>query len=149
MSHRILFVCLGNICRSPTAEAVVRAKSRTRGLDLTLDSAGTGDWHVGHPPHQPMQTAAAARGYDLSSLRARQVSSGDFQRFDLVLAMDAQNLADLRRLAHGSGGAQVRLFTDYAPETGATHVPDPYYTGDFDGALTLIEVCAEGLLDQL
>ena len=149
MSYRILFVCLGNICRSPTAEGVVRAKAGARGIDLMLDSAGTGDWHVGHPPYGPMQVAASARGYDLSRLRARQVTRADFDRFDLVLAMDAQNLADLRRLAGPKAGAAIALLTDYAPEIGADHVPDPYYTRDFDGTLDLIEVCADGLLDQL
>ncbi len=147
MSHRILFVCLGNICRSPSAEAVVRAKAEARGLALTLDSAGTGDWHVGSPPYGPMQVAARARGYEMSDLRARQVSPADFQRFDLILAMDGQNLADLRGLQ--SAGAELRLFTDFSPQSGADHVPDPYYTRDFDGALDLIERCAEGLLDQL
>ncbi|SMX49230.1 low molecular weight protein-tyrosine-phosphatase [Maliponia aquimaris] len=148
MAYRILFVCLGNICRSPAAEAVVRSKAAARGVALDLDSAGTGDWHIGSPPYGPMQQAGAARGYDLSPLRARQVSRADFGRFDLIVAMDGQNLADLRRLAR-TGGASLRLFTDYAPQTGADHVPDPYYTRDFDGALDLIEACAEGLLDQL
>ncbi|MGP6088261.1 low molecular weight protein-tyrosine-phosphatase [Antarctobacter jejuensis] len=147
MNHRILFVCLGNICRSPSAEAVVRAKADARGVALTLDSAGTGDWHVGSPPYGPMQMAARGRGYEMSDLRARQVSPLDFQRFDLILAMDAQNLVDLRALQ--APGAELRLFTDFAPQTGADHVPDPYYTRDFDGTLDLIERCAEGFLDQL
>ncbi len=149
MSHRILFVCLGNICRSPTAEAVTRDMARARGLPLTLDSAGTGDWHVGKPPYGPMQTAARARGYDLSNLRARQVAATDFDRFDLILAMDGQNLLDLRRLQRGRRGAALRLFTDFARQTGADHVPDPYFTRDFDGALDLIEVASGGLLDHL
>jgi protein-tyrosine phosphatase len=147
MAQSILFVCLGNICRSPSAEGVTRALAARRGLDLRLDSAGTGDWHVGKPPYGPMQAAALARGYDLSGLRARQVSRADFDRFDLILAMDAQNMADLRRLAPGRD-TQLRLFTDYAPETGMTEVPDPYFTRDFTGALDLIELCAAGLLDQ-
>jgi protein-tyrosine phosphatase len=147
MTHRILFVCLGNICRSPTAEAVVRAKAIARGLELMLDSAGTGDWHVGKPPYGPMQATATARGYDLSPLRARQVTTADFQRFDLVIAMDDQNVSDLQQLV--GSGPMIRLFTDYAPAQGASHVPDPYYTRDFNGALDLIEHCAEGLLDQL
>lgn len=147
MTQRILFVCLGNICRSPSAEAVVRAKAAARGLPLTLDSAGTGDWHVGSPPYGPMQLAAQARGYEMSDLRARQVTAVDFMRFDLILAMDGQNLDDLQGIR--SAGADLRLFTDYAPDSGADHVPDPYYTRDFDGAFDLIERCAEGLLDQL
>lgn len=147
MTHRILFVCLGNICRSPSAEAVVRAKAQARGLKLALDSAGTGRWHIGEPPYGPMQAAARARGYEMAELRARQVSPADFHRFDLILGMDGQNLADLRRL--NRSGAETRLFTDYAPALGANQVPDPYYTRDFDGALDLIEACADGLLDQL
>ncbi|MBV7394147.1 low molecular weight protein-tyrosine-phosphatase [Mameliella sediminis] len=149
MRHRILFVCLGNICRSPSAQAVVRAKARARGLDLHLDSAGTGAWHVGEPPYGAMQKAARARGYEMSDLRARQVTIEDFNRFDLIVAMDGQNLDDLKDLAAGTGQAGLCLMTDFAPDTGATHVPDPYYTRDFDGTLDLIERCADGLLDQL
>lgn len=121
-----------------------------RGLDVTLDSAGTGAWHAGEPPYGPMQEAAARRGYDLSDLRARQVTKGDFDAFDLIIAMDADNLANLTRMAKGRGqGAGLALFTDYAPQTRADHVPDPYYTRDFDGTLDLVEICAAGLLDQL
>jgi protein-tyrosine phosphatase len=150
MTHRILFVCLGNICRSPSAEGVVRQMAAKRGLDVTLDSAGTGAWHAGEPPYGPMQEAAARRGYDLSDLRARQVTKGDFGAFDLIIAMDADNLANLTRMAQKGGqGAKLALFTDYAPQTGADHVPDPYYTRDFDGTLDLVEICAAGLLDQL
>ncbi|WP_417210795.1 low molecular weight protein-tyrosine-phosphatase [Antarctobacter sp.] len=149
MTHRILFVCLGNICRSPTAEAVVRAKAEALGQPLVLDSAGTGNWHVGKPPYGPMQDAARARGYDLSDLRARQVSFEDFGRFDLIVAMDAQNLDDLSGLAPAEGGAQLRLMTDFVPSANTTDVPDPYFTRDFDGALDLIERCADGLLRQL
>ncbi|MFY0623318.1 MAG: low molecular weight phosphotyrosine protein phosphatase [Pelagimonas sp.] len=153
MTHRILFVCLGNICRSPSAEGVVRQMAAKRGLDVTLDSAGTGAWHAGEPPYGPMQEAAARRGYDLSDLRARQVTKGDFDAFDLIIAMDADNLANLAnlmRMAQGRGqGAGLALFTDYAPQTRADHVPDPYYTRDFDGTLDLVEICAAGLLDQL
>lgn len=136
----ILFVCLGNICRSPAAEGVVRAI----GPDLTLDSAGTGDWHVGDPPYGPMQDAARARGYDLSDLRARQVSRADFDRFDLIVAMDAQNRADLEALRPPGNATEVVLFTDFGPADGSP-VPDPYYTRDFEGCLDLIETCADGL----
>ncbi|SNT00421.1 low molecular weight protein-tyrosine-phosphatase [Antarctobacter heliothermus] len=149
MSHRILFVCLGNICRSPTAEAVVRAKADAQGVPVELDSAGTGNWHSGAPPYGPMQDVARARGYDMSDLRARQVSSDDFGRFELIVAMDAQNLDDLNALAPRAGGARIRLMTDFAASGDATQVPDPYFTRDFDGALDLIERCADGLLRQL
>ena len=149
MTHRILFVCLGNICRSPTAEGVLRQMARERGIAVTIDSAGTGDWHVGKPPYGPMQAAAANRGYDLSGLRARQVSRGDFDRFDLILAMDTENMAALQALCPAARAGQLRLFTDFAPDSGMDHVPDPYFTRDFEGALTLIEAASRGLLDHL
>ena len=144
MSHRILFVCLGNICRSPTAEAVTRAKAQVLGCDVQIDSAGTAGWHIGKPPYDPMQDAAAAKGYDMSNLRARQVTPTDAHAFDLIIAMDDENLRDLKAM-----GLPARLFTDYAPNSGVTYVPDPYYTRDFDGALALIEDCADGLLSTL
>jgi len=146
LPQRILFVCLGNICRSPAAEGVVRAMAAGRGL--VLDSCGTGGWHVGEPPYGPMQRAARARGYDLSDLRARQFVPQDFARFDLILCMDAENLRAVEAQRPAGAGAVARLFTDFAPERGATEVRDPYYTHDFDGALDLIEACAAGLLDS-
>ncbi len=146
---KVLFVCLGNICRSPSAEAVTQAMAGKRGLLLELDSAGTGAWHSGEPPYGPMQKTARARGYDLSTLRARQVVSGDFSEFDLIVAMDADNLSNLQNMRPAGATARLALFTDFAPESGADHVPDPYYTRDFDGTLDLIERCAKGLLDQL
>ncbi|MEM9581121.1 MAG: low molecular weight protein-tyrosine-phosphatase [Pseudomonadota bacterium] len=144
MTTRILFVCLGNICRSPTAEAVFA--QRAAGLDVAVDSAGTGGWHVGSPPYGPMQQAALRRGYDMSDLRARQFIPDDFARFDLIIAMDAQNVADIEALRPGGSAVPVRLMTEFAPDAGARKVPDPYYTRDFDGALSLIEVAAEGLV---
>lgn len=153
MSYRILFVCLGNICRSPSAEGVTRVLAQQRGLKgLQFDSAGTGAWHVGEPPYAAMQTTALARGYDLSDLRARQVTTEDFDRFDLIVAMDGDNLRDLKGMRPASARAALHLFTHYAPDTtdvGPDHVPDPYYTRDFDGTLDLIESCANGLIDQL
>lgn len=145
MTTRILFVCLGNICRSPAAEGVARALMP----GLEIDSAGTSDWHVGEPPYGAMQAAAKVRGLDLGSLRARQVQPGDFHRFDLILAMDSDNLDEVEGLRPKGSDTPVRLFTDYAPETGADHVPDPYYTRDFDAALDLIEAAAEGLKKAL
>ncbi|MBE9639893.1 low molecular weight protein-tyrosine-phosphatase [Salipiger mangrovisoli] len=149
MTYRILFVCLGNICRSPSAEGVLRAKAEQRGLPLEIDSAGTGDWHVGEPPYGPMQRAAKARGYDLSGLRARQVSPEDFHHFDLIVGMDGANMSNLLALRPDGSKAALALFTDYAPEIGASEVPDPYYTRDFDGTLDLVELAAEGLLARL
>lgn len=145
MPHRILFVCLGNICRSPAAEGIFRDLMP----EAETDSAGTSDWHVGDPPYGPMQAAARARGLDISGLRARQVSSADFSRFDLILAMDARNRADLEALRPPGNRTPVRLLTDFAPDSGATHVPDPYYSRDFDGALDLIETAARGLRTAL
>ncbi len=141
MASRILFVCLGNICRSPAAEGVFRAME----TGAETDSAGTASWHVGKPPYGPMQEAARARGYDLSDLRARQFRIEDFARFDLIICMDDANLADIDMLRPPGIATPVRLFTDFAPESGMTHVPDPYYTRDFDGALDLIEQAARGL----
>ncbi|MEO0487810.1 MAG: low molecular weight protein-tyrosine-phosphatase [Pseudomonadota bacterium] len=139
---RILFVCLGNICRSPTAEAVARA----HGLDC--DSAGTGGWHVGAAPYAPMQRAADARGIDMSTLRARQFHAGDFTTFDLIIAMDTDNLRAIEALRPPSNQTPVRLLTDYG-ESGDRCVPDPYYTRDFEGALALIEDCIQGLARSL
>lgn len=147
MTTRILFVCLGNICRSPSAEAVMRSMSD--GLDVALDSAGTGGWHVGEPPYGPMQEAARARGYEMSDLRARQFKPADFSRFDLIIGMDATNIEDMEKQRPRGNTTPVRLFTDYAPAQGASKVPDPYYTRDFDGALDLIEHAARGLCESV
>ncbi|MBO9474189.1 low molecular weight phosphotyrosine protein phosphatase [Shimia sp. R10_1] len=141
---KILFVCLGNICRSPTAEGVFRAMAP----QAQVDSAGTGAWHVGEPPYGPMQAAARARGYDLSDLRARQFVAQDFARFDLIIAMDRDNLSNIERLRPAGDDTPVRLFTEYE-SSGAEAVPDPYYTRDFDGTLDLIEDCARGLAKTL
>ncbi|WP_394179298.1 low molecular weight protein-tyrosine-phosphatase [Yoonia maritima] len=134
---RILFVCLGNICRSPAAEGVVRAMAP----HLTLDSAGTGGWHVGDPPYGAMQEAAGQRGYDLSPLRARQFTAEDFDAFDLIVAMDRQNRADIERLRPRGNDTPVRLMA-------AQDVPDPYYTRDFDGCLDIIEDAARIMLRE-
>lgn len=151
---KILCLCLGNICRSPTAEAVLRAKALSRGLEIEVDSAGTGDWHAGEPPHVKTQAAARARGYDMSALRARQITAQDLERFDLILTMDAQNLRDAQALARKTPKARARIerFLDAAGlgDAGeAGNVPDPYYTGRFDEVLALIETASDALLDQL
>lgn len=153
---KILFVCLGNICRSPTAEGVFRAVAEreaafARGEVTQVDSAGTGDWHVGDPPDRRTVAAARRRGYDLSRLRARQVADEDFHTFDLLLAMDRANLAELQRLRPAGSRAQVRLFLEYAPEAGEVEVPDPYYGGEpgFERVLDLCETAAAALIRDL
>jgi protein-tyrosine phosphatase len=150
---RILFVCLGNICRSPTAEAVLRAIAarEARELFVETDSAGTAGYHIGEPPDERSQAAARRRGYDLSALRARIVGPQDFEQFDLLLAMDRDNLAVLRSRAPVACRDRVRLFLDFAPEQGTAEVPDPYYGGanGFEEVLDLIEAAARGLLAHL
>ncbi len=145
---RVLFVCLGNICRSPTAHGVFRAKARAAGLEVVTDCAGTGDWHIGSPPDLRAQHSAAARGYDLSDLRARQLSTDDFARFDLILAMDQTNLRDIEARRPPGNTVPARLFRTLINDA-ARDVPDPYLTGDFDGVLGLIEHCADALLRDL
>ncbi|MGH1466366.1 MAG: low molecular weight protein-tyrosine-phosphatase [Cognatishimia sp.] len=141
---KVLFVCLGNICRSPSAEGVFR-----RLTSHETDSAGTAAWHVGKPPYGPMQAAAMQRGIDLSDLRARQIAKQDFGDFDLIIAMDESNMSDIEALRPKGNGTPVRLFTDFAPNSHLVDVPDPYYTRDFDGTLDLIEQCATGLAAKI
>lgn len=147
---RILFVCLGNICRSPTVEGVARALAQREAahLQLQFDSAGTADYHVGDPPDARSIRAARARGYDISLLRARQLQRADFQQFDLLLAMDEENLANMLRIAPASHAQRARLFLDYAPDAGIRSVPDPYYgdAGGFERVLDLAEHGVRGLL---
>ncbi len=152
-STRILFVCLGNICRSPTAEAVLRDLLTREAPDLSveIDSAGIGDWHIGEPPDQRALAAARRRGLDMSRLRARQIASEDFARFDFILAMDRANLSDLRRRAPTQYRERVRLFLEFAPDVGMDEVPDPYYGGEagFEEVLDLAEQAARGLLSYI
>jgi protein-tyrosine phosphatase len=150
---RILFVCLGNICRSPTAEAVFRhllVRTETD-VEIEVDSAGIGSWHIGEPPDVRAQAAARRRGFEMAGLKARQIVREDFERFDLILAMDRENLAELRRRAPPQYRERVRLFLQFAPELGEEDVPDPYYGGDagFEAVLDLAERAARGLLDYL
>lgn len=146
---RILFVCLGNICRSPAAEGIFRDLAKANGITAEIDSAGTSNWHIGHPPYGPMIGAAGARGCDLSNLRARQFTRKDFTDFDLIIAMDDDNVADIERLRPKGNETPVRLFLDYAPETGVKEVPDPYFTRDFETTLDLIDAASSGLLNSL
>ena len=150
---RVLFVCLGNICRSPTAHGVFEAMVRQRGLEhlIHIDSCGTGDWHIGHAPDQRASAEAASRGYDLSQLRARQIQVNDFDTFDYVLAMDKQNLADLRSMCPADFRGHLGLFLPFDPEVSMEEVPDPYYGGDegFTRVLDMVEAASEGLLREI
>jgi protein-tyrosine phosphatase len=147
---KILFVCLGNICRSPTAEIVFRQIVAREAPDLRIeiDSAGTAGYHVGAPPDSRTREAALRRGYDMSALRARVVDPQDFGHFDLILAMDRQNFDTLRRGAPATAHDRIRLFLEFAPDAGETEVPDPYYGGPngFEEVLDLVEAAARGLL---
>jgi protein-tyrosine phosphatase len=153
MTHRVLFVCLGNICRSPTAEGVLRAIAAREfpSLTLEIDSAGTAGYHVGEPPDRRTVAAARRRGYDLAGLRARLVQAQDFDRFEFVLAMDRANLEELESRRPESACANVALFMEFAPGSDIAEVPDPYYGGieDFERVLDLCEVAARGLLTRL
>lgn len=151
--YRVLFVCLGNICRSPTAEGIFRKTVEARGLHraFEIDSAGTGDWHIGAPPDHRARHAAARRGIDLSGLRARQANADDMAVFDYIIAMDHANYASLRRLAGARYRHKVHLFLDLSPGIDRDEVPDPYYGGEqgFDQALDLIEQASNDLLDHI
>ncbi|MGG1947032.1 low molecular weight protein-tyrosine-phosphatase [Trinickia sp. NRRL B-1857] len=149
----ICFVCLGNICRSPTAEAVMRAQVEAVGLAdrILIDSAGTGDWHVGKAPDERAQQAGRARGYDLAPLRARQVAAADFERFDLLLAMDEANVRNVLRLCPPTRRERVRLLMEFAPAGAAREVADPYFGGEegFEQVLDQVEAACAGLLAHL
>ena len=150
---RILFVCLGNICRSPTAEGVLRtlAAREAPELRLEVDSAGTADFHVGEPPDPRTQAAGLRRGYDLAALRARVIEPADFGHYDLILAMDEDNLRVLRRRAPAHVHERLRLLLEFAPDADSRDVPDPYYGGPngFEEVLDLVEAATRGLLTHL
>ncbi|MDX1486020.1 MAG: low molecular weight protein-tyrosine-phosphatase [Alphaproteobacteria bacterium] len=150
---RVLFVCLGNICRSPTAQGVFEGLVERQGLAHAVgaDSAGTGSWHIGKPPDRRALEAARRRGIDLSRYRARQVVAEDFHRFDLVLAMDRDNHRALQRIAPGGPAARLGKFMDFAPAFSIDDVPDPYYGGvqGFETVLDMIEAGSRGLLDHI
>jgi protein-tyrosine phosphatase len=148
---RILMVCLGNICRSPLAQGVLSARAAAASLPVVADSAGTAGWHEGSPPDPRSIAAAARRGIDIGAQRARRVLGDDFDRFDLLCAMDTRVEASLRRLRPAGGGAGVTRLMDFAPRSAPRSVPDPYYEGDeaFDLALDLIEQGVAGLIASI
>lgn len=142
----VLFVCLGNICRSPLAEAILRAKAAEKGMDLRVDSAGTGSWHIGEPPCDNSVRIAKQHGLDIGAYRARQVCLEDAEAFDVIVGLDAKNIADLERM----GMANVYKLGDFG--FGGEDVPDPYFFPGFEGfekVFSMIESCCSGLLTQL
>jgi protein-tyrosine phosphatase len=148
---RVLFVCLGNICRSPLAQGVFEDVLRRGGLEgeVEVDSAGTGSWHTGSPPDERASIVASLRGVDISSQRARRISPEDCQNFDYILTMDQENYRAVSALCRGS--AVVRPFLDFATDSPETEVPDPYSGGpdEFEHVLNLVEEASEGLLDDI
>lgn len=153
MTFRVLLVCMGNICRSPTAEGVLRHYLKIHGLHdkVEVDSAGTHGYHVGEAPDQRTQRAALIRGYNLSQLRARKVAPQDMDYFDLILAMDKTNLDNLRRIAPPEVYNRIGLFMDYAENFDDDEVPDPYYGlgHGFDLVLDMVEDASQGLVEEL
>jgi protein-tyrosine phosphatase len=151
--HSVLFVCMGNLCRSPTAEGVFRVLAAKAGLvnRVDVDSAGTHDYHVGKPPDSRAQAAALRRGYDLAAQRARQVTPADFRRFDYILAMDRANLELLKPMQPPDFGGYLGLFLDFAPWLEEREVPDPYYGGPagFERVLDLTEQGVHSLLAEI
>lgn len=148
---RVLFVCTGNICRSPTAEGVARAQAAKTNIACEIESAGIGAWHVGESPDARSIHAAAVRGYDLSTQKARQIDPEDFHQFDHIIALDKGHLQQLRQIPHGGGAARLSLLMDWADGRKGLDVPDPYYgeEADFDQVLDLVETAIESFLNAL
>jgi protein-tyrosine phosphatase len=146
----IIFVCMGNICRSPMAEGVFAHKAHTLGAELIIDSAGTHDYHIGAPPDERAQQTMRRAGYDIAQLRGRQVCQSDFEKFDYILAMDEANLQNLQKLA-GKNSNKVQLYLNFSKQFHGMPVPDPYYGGEqgFAQVLAMVEDAADGLLQKI
>lgn len=147
----VLFVCLGNICRSPMAEALFHRliKEEKLGDRIRVDSAGTGDWHIGHPPHEGTRTILDRHGIDYSGMKARQVTGEDFTGFDYIVCMDSKNLRDVNAFAESANHACIMKFMDLLPEEQNADVPDPYYTGNFEEVYRIVEAGSRRLLDLI
>ncbi len=150
---KVLFVCLGNICRSPTAHGVFEKHLQVQGINhIKVDSAGTGDWHIGHAPDVRATATAQKRGIDMTHLRSRQITPADFSEFDYILAMDKQNLSDLKAMVPADFQGHLGLFLDFANNKSHNgEVPDPYYGGDdgFEAVFDLVEDAVQGLVNHL
>jgi protein-tyrosine phosphatase len=151
VAHAVLFVCLGNICRSPLAEAAFRAEAKRIGLEVDVDSAGLGGWHAGEPPDPRARATARRHGIDISFYRARKLTKEDFRRFDIIVAMDNENLAALQRLQPRDARAQLSLLLDHVAGREGEDIPDPYYgdEADFETVWTDVSEAARGLAREL
>jgi protein-tyrosine phosphatase len=145
---KVIFVCLGNICRSPMAEAVFRHKVKEAGLSdrVLIDSAGTGDWHAGEHPHEGTQRILKQHKIDYNGIRARQLKVSDFDSFDVMVAMDGSNVSNMKQIAGTRKDLHIHMLLDYWPERGIRDVPDPYYTGNFEEVYEMVEQGSDRLL---
>ncbi|WP_026679092.1 low molecular weight protein-tyrosine-phosphatase [Fictibacillus gelatini] len=148
---KVLFVCLGNICRSPMAEAIFRKIVQQRGWEdkIFVDSAGTGDWHIGEPPHKGTREILTKKNISIEGKKARQISQSDLSNFDYIIGMDAENIGNLRRMAGAKSTGHIARLLDYVPECSQEDVPDPYFTGDFNEVYDLVSEGCHHLLNDI